>query len=135
MSIATIRAALESRLNGISPALPTAWSNVAYTPTVGTAWQRVELLVNQPVDYAVTSDVVEQRGILQVTLFYPLGVGTATVAARAEAIRARFAPPQTLTSGGTSVEIVSSPFVSAGVPVDEWWALPVSIYWRSFGSV
>lgn len=135
MSIATIRAALESRLNGMTPALATAWTNVPFEPTIGTPWQRVDLLVNTPIDHAVTADLVQQRGILQVTLFYPLGVGTATAAARADAVRARFAPVQTLTSGGTNVEISESAHVAAGQVVGEWYAIPISIPWRSFGTV
>ena len=132
MTIATIRAALESRLNGISPALPTAWENVEYTPTTGTAWQRVNLLINDPVDYAVTSDVVEQRGFLQVTLFYPRGAGTATATARADAVATRFAPVQTLTSGATNVEILKTASIGGGTIVEEWFVIPVSIPWRSF---
>jgi len=132
MTIATIRAALETRLNGITSPLPTAWENMDYTPVLGTPWQRVNLLVNEPVDYAVTSDVIEQRGILQVTLYYPHGEGTAAAAARADAVRARFAPVQTLTSGQTKVEILRTAHIAIGQSVDEWWVVPVSIPWRSF---
>ena len=132
MSIAKVRAALESRLNGISPAVATAWENVPYSPTVGTAWQRVNLMVNTPVDYAVSSDVVEQRGILQVTLYYPQGTGSATAAARAQAVADRFAPVQTLTSGGTNVEVLSTAHIGTASAVDDWFVIPVSVPWRSF---
>ena len=132
MTVAAIQAALESRLYGISPAIATAWQNVAFEPTTGTPWQSVALLVNDPVDYAATSDVVEQRGILQVTLHYPAGVGTATALARANAVAARFAPVQTLTSGATNVEILSTAHIAAGFALDGWWVIPVSIPWRSF---
>lgn len=132
MTIATIRAALETRLNGISPAIPTAWENTEYTPAVGTPWQRVNLLLADPVDYAVTSDVVEWRGLLQVTLYYPRGVGTAAASARAQAVATRFAPVQTLTSGSTEVEILSTARIETGTGVDEWWCIPISIPWRSF---
>ena len=134
MTIATIRAALESRLNGISPAIATAWENADFTPTTGTPWQRVDLMVNDPVDYAVTSDVVERRGFLQVTLFYPRGVGTATVSARAEAVATRFAPVQTLTSGATNVEILSTATIHSGIVTEEWFAVPISVPWRSFST-
>ncbi|MBK7822932.1 MAG: hypothetical protein IPJ61_18280 [Tessaracoccus sp.] len=132
MSIATIRAALESRLNGMASPLPSAWENVSYTPITGVPWQRVNLLVNDPVDYAVSSDVVEQRGILQVTLYFPAGAGSAAAAARAQAIADRFAPVQTLISGATKVEILRTAHIAGGQVVDEWWCVPISIYWRSF---
>ena len=132
MTIAAIQAALESRLYGISPVISTAWQNVEFAPVIGTPWQQVTLLVNTPVDHAVTLDVTEQRGLLQITLYYPGGVGTATALARANAVATRFAPPQTLTSGGTTVEILSTPQIGSGLALDGWWVIPVSIPWRSF---
>jgi hypothetical protein len=130
--LAKVRAALESRLNGMAGSLPTAWENIEYTPALGTPWQRVRVLVNDPIDYAITADVVEQRGILEVLLFYPRGAGTATAAAMAKAIADRFAPVQTLTSSTTTVEIVSTASIGTAFPADEWWCVPVSIQWRSF---
>ena len=132
MTIAAIQAALESRLYGISPAISTAWQNVEFAPFIGTPWQQVTLLVNTPVDHAVTLDVTEQRGLLQITLYYPGGVGTATALARANAVATRFAPPQTLTSGGTTVEILSTPQVGSGLALDGWWVIPIPVPGRSF---
>lgn len=132
MTIATIRAALESRLNGIASPLPSAWENFEYTPTTGVAWQRVRLLVNTPVDHAVTSDVAEHRGFLEVVLYYPQGVGTATAAAKAQAIADRFAPVQTLSSGATRVEITKTARLGSGFPFDGWFCIPVSVPWISF---
>ncbi len=132
MSIATIRAALESRLNGIANALPTAWENTDYAPTIGTPWQRVRLLPNEPRDLAVTSDIVESRGLLEVLLFYPPGGGTAAAAARAQAIADRFAPVQTLTSGSTAVQILNTASIGAGFRADEWFCVPITIPWRSW---
>jgi hypothetical protein len=90
------------------------------------------VLVNDPIDYAITADVVEQRGILEVLLFYPRGAGTATAAAMAKAIADRFAPVQTLTSSTTTVEIVSTASIGTAFPADDWWCVPISIQWRSF---
>ena len=132
MTIAAIQAALESRLYGISPAIGTAWQNVEFTPTVGTPWQRVRLIINTPVDHAVTSDVTEQRGLFEVLLHYPTGDGTATALARANAVAIRFAPVQTLISGSTRVEILSTPQIAAGIHLDDWWVVPVTVPWRSF---
>lgn len=132
MTIATIRAALEVRLNGIASPLPTAWENVPYTPTAGTAWQRVRLLINDPADLAITSDVVEHLGLFEVLTFYPPGAGTAAAAARAQAIADRFAPVQTLTSGSTRVEILQTARIGTGFPADDWWCVPVTVPWRSW---
>jgi hypothetical protein len=59
-------------------------------------------------------------------------VGTATALARANAVATRFAPPQSLISGGTTVEILSTPQIGSGLALDGWWVIPVSIPWRSF---
>lgn len=133
MTIAAIQAALESRLYGISPVIPTAWQNVEFTPTIGTPWQSVALIMNTPIDHAINYDVTEQRGLLQVTLHYPGGVvGTATALARAQAVATRFAPPQSLVSGGTTVEILSTAQIGSGRAIDGWWVIPVTVPWRSF---
>ncbi len=132
MSLTTIRAALETRLNGMASPLPTAWENIRYSPTIGTAWQRVRLLVNDPIDRAVTADLAEHRGILEVSLFYPQNAGSSTAAAKAQAIADRFAPAQVLTSGSTRVEIGQTARIGTAFPLDEWFCIPVSIPWQSF---
>ena len=114
MSITTIRAALETRLNGIASPLPTAGENLPYSPATGTAWQRVRLMVNDPIDRAVQN------------------AGTSTAAAKAQAIADRFAPAQVLTSGATRVEIAQTARIGTAFPQDEWFCIPVSIPWQSF---
>lgn len=132
MSLAKIRAALESRLNGMASALPTAWENLAYTPTRGEPWQRVRLLVNDPIDHATTADIVEQRGLLEVLLHYPQGDGPAAAQAQAALVSARFAPVQTLTSSTTRVEILQTARIGSGFQFEDWYVVPISIPWRSF---
>jgi hypothetical protein len=48
MSLAQVRAALETALNSISPAIDTAWENAPYTPVDGTPYQQATLLRAQP---------------------------------------------------------------------------------------
>lgn len=132
MSLATIRAALESRLNGIASPLPTAWEAMHYSPTEGTAWQRVRLLLNDPIDHAVTSDVVERRGLLEVVLHYPSGSGSSAAAARAQAIADRFAPVQNLTSGSTTVQINATARIGSGFVFEAWYVVPITVPWVSF---
>lgn len=134
MSLAKVRAALESRLNGMSSVLPTAWENVPFSPTEGVAWQKANLLMNDPVDYAVNLDVTEQRGLFQVTTYFPEGNGTATASAYAKSVADRFAPDQTLTSGGVDVEILSTARIATSRQIDGWWVTPITIPWRSFNA-
>lgn len=132
MSLPLIQAALEQRLATLTPAMATAYENATFTPVTGTPYQRINMLVNRPVDHAVTMDVTEQRGIFQVSLFYPQGTGRGAAQARAELIKALFKPPLTLTNGAVKVEINKTVHIGGGMPDGDRWMVPVSIYWQSF---
>ena len=89
MSLAAVRRALETALDGISPALATAWENLKFTPTPGTPYQRVNLLAAPPLNPEM-GGFVQERGFMQVALAYPLEGGPGAALARAETIRATF---------------------------------------------
>jgi hypothetical protein len=127
-----IQAALERHLMALSPQLPTAFENLEFTPATGQAYQRVHMLVNAPVDHAVTLDVTEQRGYFQVSLFYPLNAGRLDAQRRASAIASHFKPPQTLTEAGVKVELLKTAAIGSGRPDGDRWHVPASIAWRSF---
>ena len=132
MTLPLIQAALEQRLATLSPAMATAYENATFAPVTGVAYQRISMLVNRPVDHAVTMDVTEERGIFQVSLFYPQGTGRGAAQARAELIKALFKPPLTLTNGAVKVEINKTVHIGGGMPDGDRWMVPVSIYWQSF---
>ena len=48
MSITAIRATLESALDGMTPALATAWENMPFTPITGIPYQRAYLMDADP---------------------------------------------------------------------------------------
>lgn len=128
MSVVSIRAALETALNGMSPSLATAWESVAYTPTAGTAYQRVWLLPARPVNNEISASHREQ-GILQVTLCYPLNTGPAAAAARAELLRDTFTRGATFTSGGIKTTVSDVPEVLPAYVEGDRYCLPVRIRW------
>lgn len=132
MSLPLIQSALEQRLAALAPVMATAYENASFTPVTGTPYQRINMLVNRPVDHAVTMDVTEERGIFQVSLFYPQGTGRGAAQARAEMIKALFKPPLTLTNGAVKVEINKTVHIGSGMPDGDRWMVPVSIYWQSF---
>ncbi len=132
MSLQLIQAALEAKLATLTPAMATAYENTSFTPVTGTPYQRVNMLINRPVDHALTLDVTEDRGIFQVSLFYPQGSGRGAAQARAELIRTLFAPPLTLTNGAVKVHITQTVQIGSGMPDADRWMVPVSIYWQSF---
>jgi hypothetical protein len=101
MSVATIRSSFETALKAINSAFATAWENVDFTPTVGTPYQQVALLLAQPANVEMGPGYTEQ-GIFQVNGFFPNNAGSSTATAWAEAIRAAF-PYGTSLSGGVTV--------------------------------
>lgn len=126
MSEASIRAALETRLDALSPALATAWENNDYTPVADTPYQRVHLMRAEPEN--PTFDAFRRKlGFLQVTLFYPQGDGPAAAEARADLLSAHFPRGLTLTSGGYKVIIDGTPYVMPGFVDEDRWAVPVRV--------
>jgi hypothetical protein len=127
MSLTAIRAALETTLNAISPALTTIWENTeASTPVNGTAYQRVFLLPGPPLNLEIGPSYTEQ-GVLQVSLYYPLGTGPAAATARAEAIRAAFKFASTHTASGVKVLVTATPEIGPARTEDDLYFLPVRV--------
>lgn len=132
MSITTIEAALEKRLLAMTPALPTAAENKTYTPVTGVPYQRVHHLTNAPVDLSLERGLMQERGIMQISLFYPLDQGRVPAKLRAQAVRNSFRPPQIVTEGGIDIEITRTPTIGSGMPDGDRYMVPVSIYWQAF---
>ena len=72
-----------------------------------------------------------EQGLFQVTLCYPLAKGPRDAETRAEAVRAHFRRGTTLTEGGVSTIISHVPVVSASVPGDGQWRVPVTVRWQA----
>ena len=125
MSSVLVRAALESGLNAISPALATAWENAAFAPTTA-AYQSVALLFAEPDNTSYGAGYTEQ-GFLQVDLNYPQETGPAAAYTRAELIRTAFARGDTFSSGGVRVIIQRTPEILPGRNEGSRYVLPVRI--------
>lgn len=129
MSIDSVRTALETKLNGITPALSTAWENVPFTPVPGTAYQRAFLLPATPSNPTMGDGFYREQGIFQITLMYPLQAGTLTAATRAELIRTAFKRGTSMVSGGVTVRIETTPEISQGRVDGDRWSVPVKVRW------
>jgi hypothetical protein len=125
MSSILIRAALETGLNAMTPALATAWENAAFTPTTA-AYQSVALLFAAPDNISYGAGFTEQ-GIMQVDLSYPQETGPAAAYTRAELIRSTFARGETFSSGGVSVIIQRTPEILPGRNEGSRYILPVRV--------
>lgn len=127
MSAIKIRAALETALAAMSPALSTAWENNAYAPPASTvAYQKAFVLFAEP-DNAEYGASYREQGIFQVTLCYPLQTGVGAAAARAELLRTTFKRGSTFTNGGETVIVTRTPEISSGTVDGDRWAVPVKI--------
>ena len=130
--VTNIRAALEVALNAMSPSLSTAFENAPFTPVTGTPYQKVQLLFAEPVNTEFGSRHRE-LGFMQVTLFYPLLVGAAAAAARAELIRTTFYRGAAFVNGGVTVTVSNTPEVSPGSVDGDRFAIPVKV--RFFSNI
>ena len=126
MSVVKIRAALETAVNAMTPALSTAFENAAFVPVAGTPYQQVNILFATP-DNTEYGSHYRELGYMQIRLMYPQAVGTSVVAARAELIRSTFYRGATFVSSGVSVIVEKTPEVSPGSVDGDRWAVPVKV--------
>ena len=127
MSQVAIRAALETQLNTLTPAIETAYEDTAFVPPAPTvAWQQVRVLFATP-DNPEAGAGYRELGYMQVDLKYPLQVGTAAVTARAALVRALFPKNLSLTKSGFVVTVSKTPEVGNGVPDGDHWSVPIKI--------
>jgi len=127
MSISAIRSTLESALDGMTPALATAWQNVPFTPVTGTPYQRASLLLAEPDNQEFGASFQEQ-GFLQVDLCYPQSVGSNAVEARAELLRTTFKRGTSL--GGLT--ITATPEVKPAYNDGDRYVIPVRIRFHTY---
>lgn len=130
MSLTAIRAALETRLDTISPSIASAYENAKYTPVSGTPYQQVHLLLATP-DNPVMGTGFREQGFMQVTLLYPLLKGPGDAQARADLIRTTFPKGLSLTNSGVVVNIDKTPVIGNGTVDGDRWRVPVKIPFHS----
>lgn len=131
MSIVSVRAALQTKLNGIAGSIAVAWENVGYTPVVGTPYQAAYVMSAEPGNPTVGDGFYREQGIFQVSLFYPLQAGTATAEARAQLIRTTFKRGTGMVSGGVTVLVDKTPEIGQGRVDSDRWHIPVKIRWSA----
>jgi hypothetical protein len=78
MSRAAIRQAVESRLSSNWATTPIAWDNVYFSPPANAAFIRCTVLFGDEQQVSMLNGY-RQNGIIDIAIFAPVGVGTATV--------------------------------------------------------
>lgn len=130
MSVAAIRAALESALDEITPAIATAWENAPFTPVEDEPYQAVSLQLGEPDNSEIGPQHLE-RGIFAVTLCYPLGEGPAAAEARAELLRQTFARGSSFTTSGVTTTVQKTPEVAPALTEADRYVVAVRIRFQA----
>jgi len=130
MSVQKIRAALETTVNSMTPALPTAWQNDSFSPANGVAWQRVSVLTGRPENQVMDASYKE-NGILRFSLFYPLRIGSALASQRIDLIRSVFPRDTKLVKDNVTVTTVGTPEKASEQVETDWYSVVIDIRFYS----
>lgn len=132
MSTVSIRAALESALNAMTPSLSTAFENAPFTPPAPTTpYQRAWVIFAEPDNMEQHASHME-LGFMQVDLMYPENTGSGAAMARAELLRTTFKRGNTFSSGAVNVLITHTPEIARGEPEEGRYPIRVKIKFQSF---
>ena len=129
-----IRAALESHLSATSGLPSIAYENVAFEPTTGTSFLKVQYLptVTRPAVRGLNPQL-RYQGVFSVTVFAPEGQGPATADDYANKVIDAFAATTDIsfTNGDAEAIIVSIDYAERqqGMIDSPWYFVPINIGW------
>ena len=129
-----IRAALESKLSTTSGLPAIAYENVAFEPTTGTSFLKVQYLptVTRPAVRGLNPQL-RYQGVFSVTVFAPEGKGPATADDYANKVIDAFAATTDIsfTNGDAETIIVSIDYAERqqGMIDSPWYFVPINIGW------
>lgn len=131
MSLDKVVQALEQRLAAFTPAIAVVHENENYTPETDTPYMKANTLPADPDNSEMGSKNYFERGIFQVTLFYPIGAGAGDARATAVALREHFKRGTTMTAGGVDVIAVKDPAIARGFNDGDRYVLPISVTFQA----
>lgn len=112
-------------------ALPVAWPDVPYAPTVGQAHLRASILRADPSQVTLgTGGYTRSRGVLQVDVCMPEGSGEVKGSAVADQVIAHF-KQTTLVSGLTTVRVIRRPHIAAVLKDSPWYRFIVRVPYQA----
>ena len=129
-----IRAALESHLSATSGLPSIAYENVAFEPTTGTSFLKVQYLptVTRPAVRGLNPQL-RYQGVFSVTVFAPEGQGPATADDYANKVIDAFAATTDIsfTNGDAETITVSIDYAERqqGMIDSPWYFVPINIGW------
>ena len=131
MSSLSVKKAIETAINGLSPTVATVYENMPYSPIVGTPYQQVWFVGFIPVnqEYGASHQL---KGYFQIDLMYPLLNGSGTALTRAEVIKALFKKGSSFIADGISVNICETPEITSGRNEGDRWKICVKVYYSAW---
>lgn len=115
---------------GSATAELTAWENIDFPVLANRVpYQQVNLIPARPEDVTLGRGYRREYGFLQVTLHYPLQLGTGEAFARAELIRSTFPRGSSFSNAGVEVHIDQTPEIMRGFPSEGSYIVPVRVYY------
>ena len=128
-----IQAALDGRLAALDLGLDIAWENTSFVPAVGSPWLKAAILPGETrqADMGPDGGRNLNRGIYQVSVFYPAGQGSGAARDAADAVISHFRRGLAIVSGTVAVRIRRSWRGPAASEAD-WFQIPVSIAWFAY---
>lgn len=124
--IADVRSALEARLNAIALPLDSQWENTNYVPVSGTPYQKIDLLLADPVNPEM-GRLYQETGYMQVSLRFAINEGAGAASAKAQSIRDWFYRGLTLAANGLTVTINRTPIIRSAFIDGDRFVVPVKI--------
>jgi Bacteriophage related domain of unknown function len=128
-----ITEALLTRLSALtlSPTLPVAYPDVAFTPPSAGMWLEAAILRATTGSIGISA-WEEHAGIFQVTVVAPKGGGAIKSTQVADAVTAWFPRFTRLLNGAVQVDVYDSPNIAAAIDDPPYTRTPVSIRYRTF---
>ena len=124
--ITSTKRACERRLAALSPALPTAYENAAFTPPTG-IYLRCQFSIQHPDDPVFGKGYYRERITFQVFVCEELNKGTSNAQAKAEAIRTLFTKGTSFTEDGYVIHVLQTPQVAGSMVTFDRLVIPVLI--------
>lgn len=129
MSLNDVQYALQHAVSQCLQGWPLAEENKPFRPQGGRKWAAVHFLPRQPAAAALGSDAADEvRGIVQIDLNYPPGLGTDEARRDFELVRQCFHAGTRLARNGREVLIINCGR-AAGQNLDGFYRVPITISW------
>lgn len=126
MSIKKTQVGLIKHLQTLSPALPTAYEGVSFTPPTG-MYQRVQFRISKPDDPVLGQGYYRERLEIQVFVYGAINKGTGEVLDRAEMLRQHFKKGTFLLEQQIPIHVLETPAISGTVVIGDRILCPVII--------